>query len=40
MKNDVGFDGDADALGPGVVGVGLGAAKAQKMFSQELETRK
>jgi hypothetical protein len=25
-----GFDGDADALGPGVFGVGLGATKQRK----------
>ncbi len=40
-KTMVGVDGDADALGPGVFGVGLGAANANKrkqiMFSQELE---
>ena len=42
----VGVDGDADTLGPGVVGVGLGAAalyngngNETKMFSQELEKR-
>jgi hypothetical protein len=39
--NDV--DGDADVLGPGVFGVGLGAAARNdsetKMFSQELEQK-
>ena len=35
----VGVDGDADALGPGVFGVGLGATNeiGNEMFSQELE---
>jgi hypothetical protein len=37
----IGVDGDADALGPAVFGVGLGAATETKnwkrMFSQELE---
>jgi hypothetical protein len=38
----VGVGGDADALGPLVFGVGLGAANEEqqtesKMFSQELE---
>ena len=38
----VGVDGDADALGPAVFGVGLGAAARNKwnVFSQELEMRK
>ncbi len=40
----VGVDGDADALGPGVFEVGLGAAALYKrnrnVFSQELEMRK
>ncbi len=36
-KNIGGFDGDADSLGPGVFGGGLGAAKRRKLFSQELE---
>ena len=39
----VGVDGDADALGPAVFGVGLGAATETKirkrMFSQELEQK-
>jgi hypothetical protein len=45
-KNDkhlaIGVDGDADALGPEVFGVGLGAANAKangnetNLFSQEL----
>ena len=42
----IGVDGDADALGPGVFGVGLGATALYKrnrkriVFSQELEMRK
>ena len=40
----VGVDGDADALGPGVFGVGLGATTETNfetnLFSQELEMRK
>ncbi len=40
----VGVDGDVDALGPGVLGVGLGAATETKIgnewFSQELEQTK
>ncbi len=40
----IGVVGDADALGPAVFGVGLGAANANlnetKWFSQELEMRK
>ena len=38
----VGVDGDADALGPAVFGVGLGAAARNKrnVFSQELENEK
>ena len=38
-----GVDGDADSLGPGVFGGGLGAAtkrmKSETMFSQELEQK-
>jgi hypothetical protein len=41
----VGVNGDADALGPGVFGVGLGAVtetneNRKRMFSQELEQTK
>jgi hypothetical protein len=40
----LGVVGDADALGPGVFGVGLGAAalykQNQNVFSQELEQTK
>ncbi len=31
MRQKIGVDGDADALGPGVFGVGLGAANASKL---------
>jgi hypothetical protein len=31
----VGVDGDADALGPGVFGVGLGAANAKQKCSHK-----
>ena len=40
----IGVVGDADALGPGVFGVGLGATTetnfGNELFSQELEMRK
>ncbi len=43
-KRWIGVVGDADALGPAVFGVGLGAANANlnetKWFSQELENEK
>ncbi len=32
----VGVDGDADALGPGVFGVGLGAANAEQQTETEI----
>jgi len=42
QKRLIGVDGDADALGPAVFGVGLGATTETKRnrFSQELEMRK
>ena len=43
MRQNDGFGvvGDADALGPGVFGVGLGAAtETENVLSQELEQTK
>ena len=37
MRQTIGVVGDADALGPGVFGVGLGATTETNLFSQELD---